>query len=74
MVLNTIVAKQLEAFRKEYDIERERDPTKKEGIILKILKRYIKESKNLNLKTFTPNHENENENHKILSNNQIHKI
>jgi len=47
MVLNTIVAKQLDAFRKEYDEERERDPSKKEGIILKILKRYIKESKNI---------------------------
>ncbi len=47
MVLNTIVAKQLESFRKEYDEERERDPSKKEGIILKILKRYIKESKNI---------------------------
>jgi glutamine synthetase len=47
MVLNTIVAKQLESFRKEYDLEREKDPSKKEGIILKILKRYIKESKNI---------------------------
>jgi glutamine synthetase len=47
MVLNTIVAKQLEDFRKEYDAEREIDPSKKEGIILKILKRYIKESKNI---------------------------
>jgi glutamine synthetase len=47
MVLNTIVAKQLDEFRKEYDLERERDPSKKEGIILKILKRYIKESKNI---------------------------
>lgn len=47
MVLNTIVAKQLELFRKEYDSEREKDPSKKEGIILKILKRYIKESKNI---------------------------
>jgi glutamine synthetase len=47
MVLNTIVAKQLEEFRKEYDEEREHDPSKKEGIILKILKRYIKESKSI---------------------------
>jgi glutamine synthetase len=47
MVLNTIVAKQLEAFRKEYDEEREVDPSKKEGIVLKILKRYIKESKSI---------------------------
>ncbi|MBK6979747.1 MAG: glutamine synthetase III [Cytophagaceae bacterium] len=47
MVLNTIVAKQLENFRKEYDEEREKDPSKKEGIILKILKKYIKESKNI---------------------------
>lgn len=47
MVLNTIVANQLENFRKEYDFERENDPSKKEGIILKILKRYIKESKSI---------------------------
>lgn len=47
MVLNTIVAKQLESFRKEYDEEREKDPSKKEGIILKILKKYIKESKSI---------------------------
>ena len=47
MVLNTIVAKQLEEFRTEYDQEREKDPSKKEGIILKILKKYIKESKNI---------------------------
>lgn len=47
MVLNTIVAKQLEEFRKEYDEEREKDPSKKEGIILKILKKYISASKNI---------------------------
>ncbi len=47
MVLNTIVANQLEKFRKEYDAEREVDPSKKEGIVLKILKRYIKESKSI---------------------------
>jgi glutamine synthetase len=47
MVLNTIVAKQLLEFRKEYDAEREVDPSKKEGIVLKIVKRYISECKDI---------------------------
>lgn len=47
MVLNTIVANQLTQFREDYDKEREVDDSKKEGIVVKILKRYIKESKNI---------------------------
>jgi glutamine synthetase len=47
MVLNTIVARQLTKFREEYDAERELDSTKKEGIVVKILKRYITECKNI---------------------------
>lgn len=41
MILNTIVANQLEQFKKDYDAEREVDDSKKEGIVVKILKRYI---------------------------------
>ncbi len=47
MVLNTIVARQLNKFREEYDAEREQDSTKKEGIVVKILKRYISECKSI---------------------------
>ncbi len=47
MVLNTIVANQLVEFKKEFDSEKETDFSKKESIILKILKRYITESKNI---------------------------
>ncbi|MFN3589760.1 MAG: glutamine synthetase type III, partial [Spirosomataceae bacterium] len=47
MVLNTIVAKQLKEFRQEYDAERLIDDSKKEGIVVKILKRYIAESKSI---------------------------
>lgn len=48
MVLNTIMAKQLEDFRAQYDaaVASEGD-SNKEGIILKILKEYIKDSKNI---------------------------
>jgi glutamine synthetase len=41
MVLNTIVANQLEQFKKDYDNERLVDDSKKEGIVVKILKKYI---------------------------------
>ncbi|MGL4632730.1 MAG: glutamine synthetase III [Leadbetterella sp.] len=47
MVLNTIVSKQLKDFYEEYVREREVDPSKKEGIILRILKRYISECKSI---------------------------
>jgi glutamine synthetase len=47
MVLNTIVARQLKKFREEYDAEREIDSTKKEGIVVKILKRYVSECKDI---------------------------
>jgi glutamine synthetase len=47
MILNTIVAKQLELFKEEYEAEREIDDTKKEGIVVKILKKYIKECKDI---------------------------
>lgn len=48
MVLNTIVARQLEDFKTAYDeaISAEGDGNK-EGVILKILKDYIKDSKNI---------------------------
>ncbi|MFS0491405.1 glutamine synthetase III [Leadbetterella byssophila] len=48
MVLNTIVAKQLEDFKKAYDaaIAKEGD-SNKEGVILQILKDYYKASKNI---------------------------
>lgn len=48
MVLNTIVSKQLDDFKTAYDeaIAAEGD-SNKEGVILKILKGYIKESKNI---------------------------
>jgi len=47
MVLNTIVAKQLKEFRKEYDAERLIDDSKKEGIVVKILKKYISQCKSI---------------------------
>jgi glutamine synthetase len=46
VVLNTIVAHQLKAFKKEVDAELEKG-TKKEVAIINILRRYIKESKNV---------------------------
>ncbi len=46
VVLNTIVAHQLNAFRAEVDAELEKG-TKKEVAIINILRRYIKESKNI---------------------------
>ncbi len=47
MILNTIVANQLEQFKKDYDAEREVDDSKKEGIVVKILKKYIGEFKDI---------------------------
>lgn len=41
MILNTIVANQLEQFKNDYDEERKIDDSKKEGIVVKILKKYI---------------------------------
>jgi glutamine synthetase len=47
MILNTIVANQLEKFRTDYDAEMIDHEGKKEEIIVKILKGYIKESKKI---------------------------
>ncbi len=47
MILNTIVANQLEKFRTDYDVEMTDHEGKKEEIIVKILKSYIKESKKI---------------------------
>jgi glutamine synthetase len=47
MILNTIVANQLEKFRTDYDAEMTDHEGKKEEIIVKILKGYIKESKKI---------------------------
>jgi glutamine synthetase len=47
MILNTIVANQLEKFRADYDAEMTDHEGKKEEIIVKILKGYIKESKKI---------------------------
>ena len=47
MILNTIVANQLEKFRADYDAEMTDHEGKKEEVIVKILKRYIKESKKI---------------------------
>lgn len=47
MVLNTIVANQLVEFRKEYDAEMTEHDGKKEEVIVKILKKYIKASKKI---------------------------
>lgn len=47
MVLNTIVANQLLEFRKEYDAEMTEHDGKKEEVIVKILKKYIKASKKI---------------------------
>lgn len=47
MILNTIVANQLEKFRADYDAEMTDHEGKKEEVIVKILKGYIKESKKI---------------------------
>lgn len=47
MILNTIVANQLEKFRADYDAEMNDHDGKKEEVIVKILKGYIKESKKI---------------------------
>jgi glutamine synthetase len=47
MVLNTIVANQLLKFREAYDAEMTEHEGKKEEVIVKILKGYIKESKKI---------------------------
>jgi glutamine synthetase len=47
MILNTIVANQLEKFRADYDAEMTDHEGKKEEIIVKILKGYIKKSKKI---------------------------
>lgn len=47
MILNTIVANQLEKFRADYDAEMNDHEGKKEEVIVKILKGYIKESKKI---------------------------
>jgi glutamine synthetase len=47
MVLNTIVANQLIKFRQAYDAEMTEHDGKKEEVIVKILKGYIKESKKI---------------------------
>lgn len=47
MVLNTIVANQLIKFREAYDAEMTEHDGKKEEVIVKILKGYIKESKKI---------------------------
>lgn len=47
MVLNTIVANQLIKFREAYDTEMTEHEGKKEEVIVKILKGYIKESKKI---------------------------
>ncbi|AFK05237.1 glutamine synthetase catalytic region [Emticicia oligotrophica DSM 17448] len=47
MILNTIVANQLEKFRADYDAEMNEHEGKKEEVIVKILKGYIKESKRI---------------------------
>ncbi len=47
MILNTIVANQLEKFRADYDAEMTDHDGKKEEVIVKILKGYIKESKKI---------------------------
>lgn len=46
VVLNTIVAQQLKDFKAEVDVELEKG-TKKEVAIINILRRYVKESKNI---------------------------
>lgn len=47
MVINTIVANQLVKFREAYDAEMNEHEGKKEEVIVKILKQYIKESKKI---------------------------
>ena len=47
MILNTIVANQLLKFRADYDAEMTEHDGKKEEVIVKILKGYIKESKKI---------------------------
>ncbi|WP_435355012.1 glutamine synthetase III [Emticicia sp. SJ17W-69] len=47
MILNTIVANQLLKFRADYDAEMTEHEGKKEEVIVKILKGYIKESKKI---------------------------
>lgn len=47
MILNTIVANQLNQFRNDYLAERETDDSKKEGIVVKILKKYISECRDI---------------------------
>ncbi len=47
IVLNTIVANQLTQFREEYDAEMAEHDGKKEEVIVKILKKYIKASKKI---------------------------
>lgn len=47
MILNTIVANQLEKFRADYDAEMNDHDGKKEEVIVKILKGYIKASKKI---------------------------
>jgi len=47
MILNTIVANQLEKFRADYDAEMTDHEGKKEEVIVKILKGYIKASKKI---------------------------
>ena len=47
MILNTIVANQLLKFRADYDSEMNNHDGKKEEVIVKILKGYIKESKKI---------------------------